>query len=219
MPFEILAQGKITKPQNVIKSNPQPFLSKPDGEINGYSYVDLGLPSGTKWAIYNVGANEPQDYGDYFSWGDRSSKNKFKYDDSPLYKVSIEDISGSQYDVAKVKWGDNWQIPTNEDWEELINYCRKYSFKYNGIEGFLFVGKNKHSIFFPAAGEGNSNSWKGIDGRFWTATADHKYDNIQGHPIDGYATGIKIEIQFDKVIPLINTEFRGSGLSIRPVLR
>lgn len=217
--FSIFGQGKISKPQNSKNSKLQLSVSRPDGNINGYFYVDLGLPSGTKWAYCNIGAEEPQDYGDYFAWGDVNSRTKFSYDDSPLYKINIENISGTKYDVATIKWSENWQIPTNSDWEELINNCSKYPFIYNGIDGFIFVGKNNHSIFFPACGDGKSNAWKGIDGRYWTANADHKYDNSSRHTKDGFAKYVKIGTAWDKVTPLIEPESRGEGLCIRPVVK
>lgn len=215
---KIFAQGQVSRPQKDVKQLKQLSISNPDGYVNGYGFVDLGLPSGTKWAIYNIGAKETNEYGEYYAWGDINTKANFNYDDSPLYKINLENISASQFDTASHNWGKEWKIPTLEEWEELINNCKSFPFKLNGNQGFLFIGKNNHSIFFPAGGEGNSNSWKDIDGRFWTATSNHNYDDLQGYPKDGYSTSIKIEIQMNKVVPIITPEFRGSGLNIRPIL-
>ena len=134
--------------RNVVK------ISNPDGYINGHGYVDLGLPSGTKWATCNVGANSPSQYGDYFAWGEMEPKKEYSYKDTPLYGVAIDDISNNEkYDVARIKWGNGWSIPTKEQWEELIEYCKFKVMKSNEIKGILFIGKNSKSIFFQQVEE------------------------------------------------------------------
>ena len=120
--------------------------------------VDLGLPSGTKWAACNVGATKPEEYGGYYAWGETEEKEfydkstyKFYQDDE--YVNIGEDISGTEYDVAHVKWGGNWYMPTWEEFRELINNCKIEWTTFNGVNGEKFTSKiNGNSIFLPAAG-------------------------------------------------------------------
>ena len=99
---------------------------------NGYEYVDLGLS--VKWATCNVGATSPEDYGDYFSWGETTTKEIYKYSDSPTYWLTNSELQTkgyideggnltSQYDAATANWGGNWRMPTNVEMYELINDC------------------------------------------------------------------------------------------------
>ena len=96
------------------------------GSINNLEYVDLGLPSGTLWATCNVGANKPEDYGDYFSW---EEGNK-----------------------ASAKRGDGWSMPTKEQWEELMQNAENIWITRNGVKGRLFAAHNGETLFLPAAG-------------------------------------------------------------------
>jgi len=114
--------------------------------------IDLGLPSGTKWACCNVGAPNPENSGGYYAWGE--TKVKSNYDDDtyggPMY---INDIAGTECDAAFVNWGNEWQMPDYEQVSELLNYCKtKESITYKGVKGFLFTGPSGKSIFFPFAG-------------------------------------------------------------------
>ena len=93
---------------------------KANGSIQGHEYVDLGLS--TLWATCNIGASRPDEYGKYFAWGETTSKwdfhsSTYKFDDSPNIG---NDISGTQYDAAKVNWGDSWEMPSKEDWLEFV---------------------------------------------------------------------------------------------------
>lgn len=132
------------------------------GKLAGHEWVDLGLPSGTKWATCNVGASQPQDYGSYFAWGETSTKaesdytkKKYKYYDSSTgkYKNIGNDISGTSYDAARSKWGSLWRMPSSQDWSELCIYCTRTIEKIKGRKGMKFTAKNGNSIFIPYAGE------------------------------------------------------------------
>ena len=129
-----------------------------NGNTNGHSYVDLGLPSGTLWATQNVGASKPSDYGLYFQWGDTSGytaaqvgKDKqFNLDDYKwsTYMLELED------DVAHVNMGRDWHMPTDEQFEELL-YFTDYKFTtLDGVGGVVVTSKNdsSKSIFIPATG-------------------------------------------------------------------
>lgn len=146
--------------------------------------IDLGLPSGTKWANCNVGANKPEEYGDYYAWGETTTKKEYTKENYRYYKnweyVNIgDDISGTQYDVAHVKWGGKWQMPTQEQIKELFDNCKYEWTTLNGVKGEKFTGPNGNSIFLPAAGY----RWNGYLlivgswGYYWSSTQDPGYSD------------------------------------------
>lgn len=136
--------------------------------------VDLGLSSGTKWASCNIGAANPEDFGGYFAWGEIEEKNEYdentykwyrwsdtrrcrelaKYCDSMVFgKVDNKWKLDLKDDVAHVKWGNNWRIPTQEQFQELKAQCKSEWIPLNGVEGRRFTSKkNGNSIFLPACG-------------------------------------------------------------------
>ena len=120
---------------------------------DGHEYVDLGLPSGVKWATCNVGANKPEEFGDYFAWGETKPKKEYTYENSKTYAKERNDFSASaRYDVARVSWGGGWRMPTQEEAYELIEKCSWVKTKQNGICGYRTEGPNGNSIFIPCAG-------------------------------------------------------------------
>ena len=175
------------------------------GTISGHDYVDLGLPSGLKWATCNVGANTPEEYGDYFAWGETNPKWEYTKENSETWNISIGNISGKElYDVAKVKLGKGWRIPTEYEAQELVDRCTWIPTVQNGVSGTKVVGPNGKSIFLPAAGYyyGNSHDSVAYNGRYWTSTPYNNrpncayylyfsngrhyvnwYRRFQGHPI------------------------------------
>lgn len=135
---------------------------------NGHGYVDLGLPSGTLWADCNVGASKPTDYGDYYAWGELSTKVEFT-PENHLYPERLKDdysnqliydIGGNKkYDVVAATWGRGWRIPDNENWVELLEYCEWIPIKEaGGFNGYKVIGPNKKFIMLPAAGEYSNES-------------------------------------------------------------
>ena len=140
--------------------------------------VDLGLPSGTKWASCNVGATKPEEYGGYYAWGETEEKmvydeRNYKYYQDGEYVNIGSDISGTEYDVAHEKWGDNWCMPTKDDIKELIDNCTTEWTMLKDVNGIKFTSKiNGKSIFLPAAG----NRWNfyldyaGENGYYWSST-------------------------------------------------
>jgi hypothetical protein len=131
--------------------------------FNGHEYVDLGLPSGTLWASCNVGATSPEEYGDYFAWGETSTKSDYTISNSITSGLSISelesrgiiDASGNltaAYDAATANWGDKWRMPTLDEIKELVNQCTWEWTTQNGVNGCKVVGPNSNSIFLPAAG-------------------------------------------------------------------
>jgi len=139
--------------------------------------IDLGLPSGLKWASYNVGATAPEEYGDYFAWGEIKKKEIYNESTYEFYKnnqfINIgTDISGTEYDVARAKWGEKWRIPRQDEILELINNCRSEWVTCNGINGYRFIGSNGNSIFIPASGyywDGDLRN-DGWGGYIWSST-------------------------------------------------
>ena len=134
--------------------------------------IDLGLPSGTKWACCNVGATKPVSFGGYYAWGETEEKKVYS---DKLYKYpdngSVNDIAGTKWDVAHMKWGGTWQMPTLEQLEELIENCKYQWTTQNGIKGATFTGSNGRSIFLPAAGDRDGNNLEDVAtyGSYWVA--------------------------------------------------
>ena len=126
--------------------------------------IDLGLPSGTRWASYNVGATKPEEFGGKYAWGETEVKEDYT-EENYLYNGQNlgSNICGTEYDVAHVKWGGNWQMPTKKQIEELINKCTYEVVDINGISGGKFIGPNGNSVFFPAEYIGWGES-------FWSGT-------------------------------------------------
>ena len=156
-----------------------------------HEWVDLGLPSGTLWATCNVGANSPWEYGGYYAWGETEEKEEYnwstykwcngsfdtqtKYCTNSSYgTVDNKTMLDPEDDVAHVKWGGSWKMPTKEQMDELQNYCTLEWTYVNGIKGRRFTGTNGNSIFLPAAGyrSRGSLSSAGSNGVYWSRTLD-----------------------------------------------
>ena len=129
-----------------------------------HGYVDLGLPSNTLWATCNVGAASSEEYGDYFAWGETQPKTLYDwntyqyYDGSSLTKYNESDGLTTllpEDDAATANWGDDWRMPTEEEWWELCDNTTITWTTRNGVGGRLFTATNGNSIFLPAGGEYN----------------------------------------------------------------
>lgn len=142
------------------------------GEINynGHEYVDLGLPSGLKWATCNVGANTPEAFGDYYTWGELEIFSVTGMN-SPFSGVSASDISGDPaYDIARVAMGGDWRMPTLDEMQELVDECIWTQTIQNDVDGWIVKGSNGNSIFIPGAGY--EYGWGVGGGYYWTSTPD-----------------------------------------------
>ena len=113
---------------------------------DGHGFVDLGLS--VKWAACNIGATRPEEYGDYFAWGEVKSKSVY---DNKTYKYNKTTLD-AQYDVAIVNWGGSWRMPTDVEMTELLEQCKWTWTTQNRVYGYKVIGKNGNSIFLPAAG-------------------------------------------------------------------
>jgi uncharacterized protein (TIGR02145 family) len=180
-----------------------------EGNTNGYDWVDLGLPSGLKWAKYNIGATAPEQYGDYYSWGEIETKDSYAWGNCTTMGTSLDDISGNaEYDVARKKWGDAWRMPTKEEQEELINNCTWELTTINGFNGFKVTGPNGNHIFLPAAGYRYEETlnFDGYYGGYWSSTPDET-DNDYAHYLG-----------FDDKEQRVNSYYRSDGQSVRAVI-
>ena len=170
------------------------FETGKSDSYNGHAYVDLGLPSGLKWATCNVGATTPEEYGDYFAWGE--TKPKTTYDWSTYkycngsYDTMTKYCTSSSYgtvdnkttleltdDAARVNWGGKWRMPTKAEQDELrsTSNCTWTWTTQNGVKGYKVTSKkNGNSIFLPAAGCRSDDylDFAGGDGYYWSSSLD-----------------------------------------------
>ncbi len=207
-------------------------MTNENNNSNGYAYVDLGLPSGTLWATCNVGANKPEDRGDYYAWGE----TKLKKPNVPYYwksyryaKNNRDELTKycSRYDhghngftdhliillpkddVATVKWGREWCMPTTEQWEELMNNTTKKWTTQEGVKGLLFSASNGNSLFLPIGGLRDKE--KLVDdkeeGYYWSRLLNPNFPN--------YAFGF----YFNMGSSYVYIYSRYYGFLVRPVLK
>ena len=171
--------------------------------INGYEAVDLGLS--VRWATCNVGADSPEDRGNYYAWGETYTKSKYNSSTCSTYGVTMDDFSGdSDYDTATANWGGSWRMPTSEEMQELVDDC---SWEW-ATNGYLVTGQNGNSIFIIAAGvyDGSSLSSAGSSGYYWSSTP---YESNTSN-----AYGLNFNSGYYEVY---NLNGRGAGRSVRPV--
>ena len=135
-------------------------VSKSNVKNHGvHDYVDLGLPRGTLWATMNVGANTPEDYGDYFVWGETKPKSKYTAENSLVEDIYYVDGTmkynelPADRDAATANWGFDWRMPSDKQIIELLDGCDWAFTSQKGVSGYLGTSKyNNNTIFFPAAG-------------------------------------------------------------------
>jgi uncharacterized protein (TIGR02145 family) len=139
--------------------------------LDNHEEVDLGLPSGLRWATCNIGANTPEEYGDYISWAEAFPKDEYtEYSYSfPNYNPTVLE---PENDAATIRWSYGWRMPTKEEWEELYNNTTVTWTQQNGVNGRLFTANNGNSIFLPAAGYRCDSSLldAGSRGFYWSSS-------------------------------------------------
>ena len=171
----------------------QSFTTEAGGGSGGdHAYVDLGLPSGLLWATCNVGADNPEDYGDYFAWGETQPKDTYNWSTyqycNGSYNTLTKYCNNSSYgyngftddlttllpedDAATANWGSDWRMPTEEEWQELYNNTTCTWTTQNGVNGRLFTAVNGNSLFLPAAGYryGSNLYTAGSWGYYWSSS-------------------------------------------------
>ena len=138
--------------------------------MGGHMYVDLGLPSGTLWSVCNMGADKPEEFGEYYAWGETSTKSSYNWN---TYSIGSELDSlpalDEAHDAAATKWGYGWRMPSREDFDEIVTYCTKTWTTRNNVNGYLITGPNGNTMFLPASGgRGDGNIYEsGSCGFYW----------------------------------------------------
>ena len=174
-------------------SNTASGPSDPTGTYNNHGYVDLGMPSGTMWANTNVGGTNPEDYGNYYAWGETNTKETYNWEtyshcngsENTLTKYCNDASFGdggftdtltvleASDDAATATWGEGWRMPAWTEMQELVNNCDTTWTMLNGINGMLFTSRiNGNSIFLPAAGDRSNEDLlsTGSDGTYWSSS-------------------------------------------------
>lgn len=152
-----------------------------ENTVNGFEYVDLGLPSGTKWASRNVGANKPESAGNYFAWGEVTESNYTELEcdaynlypsELSKYGITLNSKLAPDYDAATHNMGTGWSTPTTTQFEELMANCTWIW--QDSPKGYKVVGSNGNSIFLPVTGymteEGSLNYPN--EGYYWTSQVE-----------------------------------------------
>lgn len=187
-----------------------------DGKIEGHEYVDLGLPSGIKWATCNIGAKTPEDYGDYFAWGETSPKAEYTEENSLTHRVKMKDISGSaRYDAATANWGSLWRMPTKDEIEELSFYCKFDWMQIDSVYVAKVIGPNGNSITLPVAGFIDGSILFDSDRRgLYCSSTPFENNTVFDYYTDTYT--YKLEFRNDDCY-VDHGGYRASGTPIRPV--
>ena len=188
-----------------------------------YEWVDLGLS--VKWATCNVGASSPEEYGNYYAWGETETKDYYS-NETMTFRLNISELKSrgyidsegnltSSYDAATANWGKEWRMPTRDEVKELIEKGI-WTWQYlNGVKGYKVTGPSGNSIFLPPAGY-RGWDWSedvGSDGGYWSSTAS-EIKNVYGEiSHDGSL------LSFGDDYYHISSHFRYYGRSVRPVLK
>ena len=175
-----------------------------------HEWVDLGLPSGTLWATCNVGANSPEEYGDYFAWGE--TKPKTNYSSSSYSFTDNPSELLSEDDAATANWGNGWLMPSKEQMDELISSENTTTIwtQQNGVNGRLITSKkNSKTLFLPAAGfySDTTLNYAGSYGDYWLRSA---YNANSDRANDLF-------FQLGTIYTRENVGVRSGGQSVRPV--
>ena len=184
----------IFRSLDVVPNDSTSYFDCPDS--NHPHLIDLGLHSGTKWACCNIGAYIPEGYGGYYAWGETEEKDIYDevtyaycsgidedgdgfYDKEKTFQYIGNDIAGSQFDVAHIKWRGSWTMPTIEQWNELYYECRTKWTTRNGVNGLLVTGRSGGTIFLPASGSRSMFllTFKDMEGKYWSSTLSPDYES------------------------------------------
>lgn len=200
-----------------------------EGQLNGHAYIDLGLPSGTKWATCNVGATVPEGHGEPVAWGETASKysyfwTNYKYCNGSYVEltkycnVSYYGINGhvdnlttleSVDDAATSNWGAGWRTPTRNEMDELFDNCTRAAVTQGGVAGYKFTGPNGNSIFLPANGYRDMEIvYDASTCYYWTSTL-----YTANEPYMAYSLIVSPENSY------VNVSSRARGLLVRAVCR
>ena len=229
-----VVQKNGEKIQYLVSNIDSVYFSGQKGSAVNYEYVDLGLS--VKWATFNVGATKPEEYGDYYAWGETETKTDYSWftykwcngSNATLTKYcSIDNVGNECFtdtltvlapedDVAHVKWGGSWRMPTKAEQDDLHNKCAwtwydSGNTEFNGVAGYKVTSKiegyTDRSIFLPAPGYRYGTNFDAVanGGHYWSSSLD------TGYPIQAYF------LYFDSEVVDWSCNFRLIGYSVRPV--
>jgi len=178
-------------------------------------YVDLGLS--VKWATCNLGAAKPEDYGNYYAWGETEPKDTYTKDNNTYYSAGnwikyntkgTKETLESDDDAATAALGSGWRMPTQAECNELINNCDCIYTTQNGVNGYKIVGPNGNSIFMPAGGQKNGStlSDQGKTIFYWTSNS-----------WNGSYVGNAYDFAGNDTVIQTSNYGRHRGMTIRPV--
>ncbi len=216
---QTVAKGFIY--QDCSKNGQVVDLRSSSSGANGHEYVDLGLS--VKWATMNVGATAPEGYGDYFAWGETTTKSDYSW--STYFDTNDDGSTFTKYntdgglttleltdDAAHVHWGGDWRMPTKAELQELYDNCTWVWATQNGVKGYRVTSKKSgytdKSIFLPAAGYRNASDLgsAGSVGGYWSSSLG------EGYSYDAWGLGFSSDSHG------IGGSYRFNGQSVRPVL-
>ena len=203
------------------------FTTSGGGGTDDHAYVDLGLPSGLLWATCNVGADNPEDYGDYFAWGETQPRDMYNWSTyqycNGSYTTLTKYCNSSTYgnngftdnlttllpedDAATANWGSGWRMPTQAEFQELLDNTTVTWTQQNGVNGRLFTAANGNSLFLPAVGYRYDGSLDGAGsfGLYWSSSLSASYP-CSAWFLDFYSGNY-----------LMRISYRYRGQSVRPV--
>ena len=198
--------------QSITMLGEKEVLGEHQKFAEGHIFVDLGLPSGLYWATCNLGAENETDFGDYYAWGETTTKSSYDIDNSIWHnKEHSGNLTPSEH-AATVNWGDSTRMPTHAEICELADNCTwewKTNYKNTSVNGRLATGPNGQSIFFPAAGgrKGSGANFVGSLGAYWTSTP-------QKSSLGFYAFGLFL---YSNYVEKGGGEYPSTGLPVRAV--
>ena len=216
----------VTEVDSVTFTKDEKVTPPTTGTENGYEWVDLGLS--VKWATCNVGASKPEEYGDYFAWGETQPKSTYSWSTYKWcrgsYDTQTKYCTNSSYgtvdnkttleaadDAARANWGGSWRMPTDAELTELREQCTWTWTTQNGVYGYKVTSKKSgytnKSIFLPAAGyrDGSSLLDAGSSGYYWSSSLS------TGYPSNAWG----VYFGSDSVYRYYDN--RSYGFSVRPV--
>ena len=225
-PMKAAAVDFIKTMEKMEVDDSEPNIPDPNPNTGNHEYVDLGLS--VKWATCNVGATKPEEYGDYFAWGETQPKSTYDWSTYKWcrgsYDTQTKYCTNSSYgtvdnkttlelsdDAARANWGGSWRMPTDAELTELREQCTWTWTTQNGVYGYKVTSKKSgytnKSIFLPAAGYRNDSSIDGAgsNGYYWSGSLD------TGYPVGAWS------VYFGSDGVSRYGSYRGSGFSVRPV--
>ncbi|MFA4182574.1 hypothetical protein [Xylanibacter rodentium] len=221
----IFDEYKIEDVDSVVFNTPYD-----NDNYNNHEYVDLGLPSGLKWATCNIGAGAPEEYGNYYEWAETEPRdyygkyNKYFADDynstNMLLKYNVNPLQGDvdnktvldpEDDVAHVVWGGTWRMPTDEEHKELRRNCKWEDTTLNGVNVTKITGPNGNCIYLPYNGRRMYDDFMELDktGYYWTSSLVTKGNSWMKY-FCSFASYFSVPYAFGNML-------RDFGAAVRPV--